>query len=523
MEQVGSMVASVGLGVATGVAALMGARRLPWQRRTPAASADGPPPAEPRRFVFRNGYLIEHTGGSGFLLPAPVDHLRAWDDLAAALDGIVAGSAKAMRGLREGGRAFRVEGRFGGDAIHVLGARDGTDLHVTVAAHDAEDESLRVGVEGLRCMQAEVALLSGVVDSSPVLSWVVDPDGQVVWGNGAYKSLALSQGGDGAAQGWPLPALFPLDGTEGAQPRRRIVDGAGRTRWFDLAPPTAAAGGARQMHASPVDATVAAERSLDAFIQTLTKTFAHLPTGLAIFDREQRLVMFNPALVDMTGLDPQWLSRRPRIADFFDRLRDRRKLPEPRDYKAWRDRLSDLARVDGRGTYRETWTLPTGQTYVVTGRPQADGAVALMLEDETAGLSAASRDRADRETLAAALGIGGGAVFVFAAGGRAIGASTASAGRAAPPAETLEAAIGRWADAYRPSPAWAELRACAGMAGEARTRAAWSGILRRDDGGRTTMRILPIRTGGVAVAFEDLPAAPARTRYARSLPRIAAE
>ena len=84
---------------------------------------------------------------------------------------------------------------------------------------------------------------------------------------------------------------------------------------------------------------IRAEDTLRSFIQTLTKSFAVLPTGLAIFDREGQLALFNPALIDMTGLDAAFLSRRPRMTDFFDALRDLQKLPEPRDYKAWRDDL----------------------------------------------------------------------------------------------------------------------------------------------------------------------------------------
>jgi hypothetical protein len=38
----------------------------------------------------------------------------------------------------------------------------------------------------------------------------------------------------------------------------------------------------------------------------MTETFAHLNVGLAIFDRNQTLALFNPALVDMWQADPAW-------------------------------------------------------------------------------------------------------------------------------------------------------------------------------------------------------------------------
>ena len=42
-----------------------------------------------------------------------------------------------------------------------------------------------------------------------------------------------------------------------------------------------------------VDATVKAEVQLRDFMQTLTMTFSHLTTGLAVFDRQRRLSMQN--------------------------------------------------------------------------------------------------------------------------------------------------------------------------------------------------------------------------------------
>src|SRR6056300_930551 len=65
--------------------------------------------------------------------------------------------------------------------------------------------------------------------------------------------------------------------------------------------------------ATPCNRLVAAERSLRNFVQTLSKTFAHLPVGLAIFDQKRELISFNAALVELSTLDPRWLSGRPSL------------------------------------------------------------------------------------------------------------------------------------------------------------------------------------------------------------------
>ena len=66
-------------------------------------------------------------------------------------------------------------------------------------------------------------------------------------------------------------------------------------------------------------------------IQILTRTFASLPTGLALFDTERRLQVFNPALVDLTGAGPVVPSSAPWFrAGSFHLARIAHVCPNPR-------------------------------------------------------------------------------------------------------------------------------------------------------------------------------------------------
>ncbi|WP_115379409.1 PAS domain-containing protein [Jannaschia formosa] len=460
--------------------------------------------SEPRSFVFRDGYLVAHSGNVGFLLPDPIDHLRAWDGLIDALGRLVDGAFRAFEALEDEGRSFRLEGRLGRDRLLIVGMRQGAELRVTVASAEAEEAAMRVDLDNLRALEAEAALLTGTADTCPTASWVLDTEDSILWANAAYQDVVGRSIGPDASRGWPIAALFPAEaGALPGRTRRQILDGEGAPLWFEIAAGAPDAAGRRHMHAVSLDGVVAAEDSLRTFMQTLTKTFAHLPTGLAIFDRERRLAMFNPALMDMTGLDGMWLSRRPKLEDFFDALRDHRKLPEPRDYKVWRDGLSDLARVGARGTYRETWSLPSGQTYCVTGRPQADGAVALMLEDISEGVSADRAHQGEREALVGALAACDDALIVFGADGRRI-ADNPAARRMLPgaaPPDTLEEAIRTWRPAFHPSAAWADLRLAARGEGSAADLADRTLVLHRDGGPDLAMRIVPRRGGGLTLGF----------------------
>lgn len=462
--------------------------------------------SEPRRFRFRNGYLVECSENVTFLLPAPIDHLRAWDLLAAALAQVNAGIPAALEALRSQGRPFKLSGPFGRDRIVVLGLRDGPDLRVTVASAGERHTSVRIDLPSLEAMETEIAMLSRAEDTSPALGWAVDADGRVVWSNAAYLALVARCEGADAAAGWPLRALFPLaEGQPAETSRRKIRDRAGDEHWFEVTV-SAAENGLRHVHALSLEAVIRAEESLRTFIQTLTKSFAHLPTGLAIFDRAGQLALFNPALVDMTGLDAAWLSRKPRLADVFGALRDRHRIPEPRDYKTWRDGLVERGRADGGGVHQETWSLPGGATYRVTARPQGDGAMTLLLEDVSADIAASRLHREERDALARLLDDMEEALVVFDAQGDRIVSNGAAAamwrddGGELP--STLDGCLAYWRTLSRPGRIWGDLRAM--LAQPPAERAGWTDVLVLASGEALRVAVAPLPGGRVSLAFAPM-------------------
>lgn len=187
------------------------------------------------------------------------------------------------------------------------------------------------------------------------------------------------------------------------------------TLWYDV---TSLPKGALTMHyAVDVNAVVRGEVAQRNFVQTLTKTFAQLSIGLAIFDRKRDLTLFNPALTDLTNLPAEFLAKRPSFNAFFDHLREVQMMPEPRDYKTWRQELSALAYAAEDGRYLETWSLPSGVTYRVSGRPHPDGALAFLIEDISAEVSLARRFRADLEMNRAVINQIDQPMIVFSSGG----------------------------------------------------------------------------------------------------------
>lgn len=469
--------------------------------------------AEPRSFVFRDGYLLEHSGGAGFLIPTPVDHLTAWDSLEESLADLVDGINDAFAGLRTEGRAFRLNGIMGKDRMTVVGVRDRDLIRVTVAASGREHGCVRIDQATLDGLTRDMANLRAAAETTPALSWCQDETGHITWANAAYRERLSAQKGDVAASVWPIGRLFPEEATlsPGVVRRKLPSEGQPSDLWFELTVSDVFSG-SRYIHAMPLDKVVRAEDNLRNFIQTLTKTFAHLPTGLAIFDKDRQLALFNPALINLTDLDGAWLSQRPKLATFFDHLRERQRLPEPKDYKAWRDSLTELERATGTGTYEETWSLPSGQTFRVTGRPHPDGAVALLIEDISAEVSVTRRFRSELEMFQSVFDSGDEAIVVFTPAGQL----TLSNARYSelwdhdPRYSLTEVsasdAISLWKDNTAPSPIWGELR---DFIGTLNKRAEWFEDVIMRDGRMLHVRVSPLVGGMTLVGFLEKGKAPA--------------
>ena len=108
----------------------------------------------------------------------------------------------------------------------------------------------------------------------------------------------------------------------------------------------------------------------------------HLPTGLAIFDRSQKLVLFNPALTDLTGLTAEELAGRPHLHVLLRhaaRAADHARAARLRQLAA--GAVGDDLRPRGTGATRTPGRCPRASPLRITGRPHPDGAVAFLIED----------------------------------------------------------------------------------------------------------------------------------------------
>ncbi len=333
--------------------------------------------------------------------------------------------------------------------------------------------------------------------SMPV--WQTDQEGTLLWCNQVYKDTHASTFPDHSHDDVPL---FDPSLTETSQ-RVSLRDAAtDKKQWYEVT--RTEIDGILSYQAICVSALVHAEEAQRNFVQTLAKTFAQLSIGLAIFDRNKQLVLFNPALVDLTGLKAEFLSGRPSVESFFDLLRETRRMPEPKNYKNWRIAISDLIRAANDGRYEETWSLDSGQTYRVKGRPHPDGATAFLIEDISAEVSLTRNFRAELELGQSMLDTLDDGIAVFSRSGILTFSNAAYQGLWQVHPETsfadvtIHDAIQDWRRKCAPNQMWEEIESFVRNFGD---RKPWSLPVYLADGAQLTCLMSPIVAGATLVRF----------------------
>ena len=404
------------------------------------------------------------------------------------------------------GDALRDLGKL---TLHAAALDDPAILHL-----DREREMTRVVIEDdfltdasavheLKSLQAELETLRLAATNAPYPIWLTNADSVVQWQNVAYTTLADTAD---VANKTPNQPLFDVDPKSlGADRTVRVpvqTKQGGKTEWFNV---TATAAGSNVIHhATDINAVIQAEVAQRNFVQTLAKTFAHLSIGLAIFDRNGQLALFNPALVDLTSLPVEFLSGQPGMLSFFDRLRDNRVMPEPKNYSSWRQEISDMIAAATHASYQETWSLESGHTYRISGRPHPDGAIAFLIEDITAEISLTRNFRAELELGQSLMDTFEDALAVFSTAGVLTLCNVAYRDMWDMDPDgsfadvTIVDCIKEWQAQTAPHPAWGDMRDFVMRMGD---RAAWDANVTHLKDGPFNVRLSPINSGATVVRF----------------------
>ena len=499
----------VGLFAATCVAALISVVVLTiLQRRgTPQANGIFSDDKSGTVFLFDGDTLIDASPAGRALLSASAVRGGSMIRLLAYLQPHFPDFEKRLIALSGSGHLALASANENAAPLVVQAELRGGITRITLADPKSNRSAPVADLITQRAVVEELAQMRALAAQAPMMIWRELLDGEVVWANSAYISHVTEKHMPEQDLTWPLPRLFERTASaQGAVGQRQRIEGAnGSAHWFDLI--SQPEGDGRLVFALPVDAAVQAESALREFMQTLTKTFAHLPIGLAIFDRQRNLQLFNPALLDLTGLAPDFLSQRPTLAGVLDAMRDKNMIPEPKDYRGWRKMMTEMEKAAAAGLYEETWSLPSGQTYRVIGRPHPNGALALMFEDISTEMSRTRRYRADLELGQSVIDEIPDAIAVFSQSGQMVMSNLAytdlwNHDPAATLGESNIAILCKyWSGLTAPTTVWAEVENFAAAIG---SRDVWNAEARMSDGRLVSCRFAPIAGGATLASFRPV-------------------
>jgi hypothetical protein len=192
-------------------------------------------------------------------------------------------------------------------------------------------------------------------------------------------------------------------------------------------------------------------------------------------------------------------------------------MPDRKDYANWRQQIADLVIASVDGNYQETWSLPSGLTYRVTGRPHPDGAIALLFEDISAEISLTRRFRAQLNLGQSVIDTLDEAIAVFSSNGalRLSNAAFRSLWKLDSNNSFAEMsirdALRQWKALAHPSPFWAELR---GYMASNRDRSEWFSDVEMKSGAKLECRVAPLAGTATLLSFRLRPILEAQAQSA---------
>jgi signal transduction histidine kinase len=299
----------------------------------------------------------------------------------------VTGSARTMliRGAPAGPQ-------LGSPGSVILWMFDATESQSQIAALEDERQQLRDALDAL----------SGLIEAAPMPMWYRGPDLRLGLVNSAYvKAVEGSDAATVIAEGVELietadgvtPMAAAAQAMEGKTPLARIVPATigGERRAMRVVDvpigPAGVAGFAIDMHELE-EARVEHKRFAEAQRDMLDR----LSAGVAQFGSDRALIFANQPFLSLFSLEPDQVGAGPDGAPEFDRVLDRMReagrLPEHRDFPAWR--AEHRGWFQSADAHEENWLLADGTHLRVFGQPLPDGGLLLIFEDRTEQLQLSS-------------------------------------------------------------------------------------------------------------------------------------
>jgi signal transduction histidine kinase len=317
------------------------------------------------------------------------------DSLIAGIDEVRLGGSPISRQLRLAGRDKVVEVRA---ALAPPPAKPGAVLLWLFDISEADSERARLA-ERLQQTEGALDALTHLIESAPFPMWYRGPDLSLGLVNAAFvAAVEASDAADVIERG---SELIDAVGTESARSGAEIALETGRPysriqpatigqerrvlRLVDVPLPTGAVAG----FAIDIQDLEDARLELSRHQESQRELADRMTAGAAQFDGDRHIAFFNQPFAIMAQLEPEWLAEQPEFDRVLERMRENGRLPEVRDFPAWKAERRDWF-TSPEETIEEDWILANGDHLRVLGQPLPDGGLRLIFEDRTEQVRLAS-------------------------------------------------------------------------------------------------------------------------------------
>ncbi len=272
-------------------------------------------------------------GGTDFTYAGFLDGIETADAarIAAAVEDLKrVGTAFTASVSAPGGATYEIEGRRTPSGDSVMWLADVSAIRRAEAARAAA--------------VAEAAALRAMLDALPMPVWRRDPDLRVVDCNNAYaaaldlpRAAVLAQACELAPENGRDRTLAlaraAAAGTVQSERCHVVIAGSRRLLEFSEAPDRS--GGTIGVAIDHTDLE-SAEGELARHVNAHGQVLESIHAAVAIYGADKRLNFFNSAFARLWGIEEDWLAGEPSLDELLERLRERRRVPEYADFRAFK-------------------------------------------------------------------------------------------------------------------------------------------------------------------------------------------
>ncbi|MDQ0250625.1 signal transduction histidine kinase [Sphingomonas kyeonggiensis] len=327
---------------------------------------------------------------------------RELGDLSTADAGLLPEDAETLgvqvSAAQKAGKPFSLSVRAHGSerALLVIGERAPQAVNAPggvvlwfLDATESQSEINRLQREATR-LRAAFDALTALIEAAPMPMWYRGADLRLLMVNTAYVQAVEGKDSEdvvarglelveGVGMGGPLANAAIARDTGEPQTAAMPATIGGKRRMLRLHDMPLGTGGVAGF-AVDIEELEQARGGLKRFAAAQRAMLDRISAGVAQFGADRSLIFSNQPFRRMFAMKNEWLADRPEFDRVLDRMREANRLPEVRDYPAWKaERREWFVSADA---VEETWSL--GATHMrVVAQPLPEGGLLLLFEDQT--------------------------------------------------------------------------------------------------------------------------------------------